>query len=191
MTTISTPCPEDWNAMAPGAVGRRCDRCARVVIDLTRVRPSEAVAVLHGGRDGDRVCIRARATTDGRVLLPRARRRLLTNGIAAVLALTTAGCGVPPESAQPLTMHPVSGPDMNKASHPAPFSPTPHDTGLEDPCPDEGPAIGNCVDQVIMGEADVEDPARTIMGDIALPPPPGIPISFPSRIEPPNPRTNG
>jgi len=91
---ISTPCAADWNSMRPNAGGRHCSLCAKTVVDLTCLAPAERdielarIATLI--QAGTRVCIRTPATRDGRVL--SASRRILTGGMAAMLAMTVAGC---------------------------------------------------------------------------------------------------
>ena len=89
---IVSPCAADWNAMTPTTVGRHCAACGKDVVDLTCLSPLERTAALEritrdivGGRQ---VCVRASATSDGWLTY----RRLLTNGIAAMLAMTFSGC---------------------------------------------------------------------------------------------------
>src|SRR4051812_14945111 len=93
---IPKPCHEDWNAMTPATQGRHCASCDKTVVDVTRMRPVEAVRFLgelrSGLPKGGEVCVRAHADPSGRLLMPSATRRLLTNGLAAVIAMTIAGC---------------------------------------------------------------------------------------------------
>ena len=91
---ITTPCAAEWNSMSPVAGGRHCSLCAKTVIDLTCLGAAERdtelsrIAILVRG--GNRVCIRTSATRDGRVL--SASRRILSGGMAAMLAMAVAGC---------------------------------------------------------------------------------------------------
>ncbi len=95
---IPTPCQEDWDQMTPTGAGRQCERCALTVTDLTVMSAPAARAVLaqvqqvHAESATTRVCLRADTDRGGRILLPGITRRLLTNGLAAVLAMTVAGC---------------------------------------------------------------------------------------------------
>ena len=95
---IASPCHESWEGMTPDGRGRHCASCAKTVVDVTAMSPGDARAFVADelpariGR-GDRVCVRAHADARGRLLRPGARRYLLTNGLAAVLAVTMAGCG--------------------------------------------------------------------------------------------------
>ena len=91
---ITSPCAAEWNSMSPVAGGRHCSLCAKTVIDLTCLGAAERetelsrIAILVRG--GTRVCIRTPATRDGRVL--SASRRILSSGMAAMLAMAVAGC---------------------------------------------------------------------------------------------------
>lgn len=105
---ITSPCAADWNAMSPVSGGRHCSLCAKTVVDLTCLAPSqhevELARIATLVQAGKRVCIRTSATRDGRVL--SASRRILTGGMAAMLAMTVAGCQ---DSGTSLTSDPVSG----------------------------------------------------------------------------------
>ena len=95
---IASPCHESWDGMTPDGRGRHCASCAKTVVDVTAMTPNAARAFVEGELPariarGDRVCVRAHADTRGRLLRPGVRRYLLTNGLAAVLAMTVTGCG--------------------------------------------------------------------------------------------------
>ena len=111
---ITSPCAAEWNSMSPTAGGRHCSLCAKTVIDLTCLgaaeRDIELVRIATLVQAGSRVCIRAPATRDGRVL--STSRRILSGGMAAMLAMTVAGCqgaGSEPTAGQsdvePVPMH--------------------------------------------------------------------------------------
>ncbi len=113
--------------MIPGQRGRHCASCGKAVIDLTRMERSEAVRFLDQAADelrgGVRVCIRANVDRTGRVRAPSNTRRLLTNGLAAVIAMTLAGChgdglGLPAPTATA-----VGTTDGATIAHDAPSSP--------------------------------------------------------------------
>ena len=91
---ITSPCAAEWNNMSPVAGGRHCSLCAKTVIDLTCLgaaeRDTELARIATLVQAGSRVCIRAAATRDGRVL--SASRRILSGGMAAMLAMSVAGC---------------------------------------------------------------------------------------------------
>jgi hypothetical protein len=97
MPRISNPCHEDWSKMTPDDRGRHCAACAKTVVDVTAMPYAAAQAYLAGlnQRQGERshehVCVRA--FSDGRGRLTGTRHRLLTNALAAMLAMTVAGCG--------------------------------------------------------------------------------------------------
>lgn len=96
MLRIPEPCPESWNAMTPAGDGRHCAKCNKVVADVTQMRPAAAVLFLGEMRagllSGQQACVRANVDRSGRLLAPGVTRRLLTNGLAAVIAVTMAGC---------------------------------------------------------------------------------------------------
>ncbi|MBA2480468.1 MAG: hypothetical protein H0V44_07380 [Planctomycetes bacterium] len=91
---ISKPCHEHWDGMTPATGGRHCDACAKTVVDLTAMAPPAADALLRTLGDrlatdpGSQVCVRARLDPRGRL----AGGRLLTNALAAMLAVAVSGC---------------------------------------------------------------------------------------------------
>ncbi len=98
---IPSPCHEDWNAMSPDRHGRHCASCDRVVVDVAAMNGAEASVFLAGAdaalARGERVCVHARLDTRGKVVVPspsiaRGRARLLTNALAAMLAMSISGC---------------------------------------------------------------------------------------------------
>jgi hypothetical protein len=160
MTTlhIPKPCHENWDAMTPQERGRHCDVCDKTVVDVTRMRPSEGRRFLGKLRDdlaaGAHVCVRAHADAAGKLLAPSATRRLLTNGLAAVLAVAMAGCH-------------GSGPSVGQAQ-PAPTTQTqpaqqqPIQQQAQQPTP-------------MMGEPVANTPESCITGDVAVTPTPIVP----------------
>jgi hypothetical protein len=94
---IPKPCHEDWERMSPNQRGRHCAVCDKTVVDVTRMTPSAgrtfiAEELPRRLAAGAHLCVRAHADLRGRLLAPGITRRLLTNGLAAVLAMTIAGC---------------------------------------------------------------------------------------------------
>ncbi|MBA2481176.1 MAG: hypothetical protein H0V44_10985 [Planctomycetes bacterium] len=94
---IPKPCHEDWAAMHPNERGRHCASCDKTVVDVTRMGVGQVRAFMSDLQRtlpaGAQVCVRAYADPRGRLIAPSAARRLLTNGLAAMLAMTMAGCG--------------------------------------------------------------------------------------------------
>ena len=92
---IADPCHESWDAMTPNRQGRHCASCDKTVVDVTAMAPTEARTYLNQElparvQRGERVCVRALADRKGRLLRGGVTRRLLTNGLAAVLAMAMA-----------------------------------------------------------------------------------------------------
>lgn len=130
---IGSPCHEDWEAMAPTAHGRHCATCAKTVIDVAGMSPGEArhfLALLPERiARGDRVCVQAHTTADGRLRGASARRYLLTNGMAAILAMSAFGCAEPakqnaPDAGSAMSARPSGAADPIPASDPL-AAPTP------------------------------------------------------------------
>jgi len=98
MTTfqIPTPCAADWNGMNPSGDGRHCATCGTTVVDLLSVTPIEEQRLLARMTRqidaGARICVHARTNGDGFLMPPPRRRRLLTNGLAGIMAVAIAGC---------------------------------------------------------------------------------------------------
>jgi hypothetical protein len=91
MMHISEPCHEAWDAMTPNTQGRHCDACVKTVIDVTSMEPVQAHHFLQRElperlAQGEQLCVRAAADRKHRLLRPG--QRLLTNGVAAILAMT-------------------------------------------------------------------------------------------------------
>ena len=143
---IDSPCAADWNDMRPVSGGRHCSLCAKNVVDLTCLAPAardtELARITARVQAGERICIRAPATRDGRLLSHS--RRILSGGMAAMLAMTMAGC----QGSGPETSATTNDPEKIDG---APVSTTP-------------------VEQCIKGEAKVQ-PAimgKMRMGDVAM-----------------------
>lgn len=136
MTTlrIASPCHESWDAMTPNRHGRHCAACDKTVVDVTALDPAPAREYLRQELPirlarGERVCVRAHADRSGRLLRPGVTRRLLTNGLAAVLAVTAAGfAGFGPDlgaaevETPPPTTEPLPGRMGEIAVMPAPLT---------------------------------------------------------------------
>ena len=110
---IATPCHADWNQMSKVGVDRHCSACNHLVFDLTPLAPAALRSRMNTIADtvanGGRVCIRGRLDRDGMLA---GSRRVLTGGMAVILAMTIAGCqGDGPEIARdPATTAAVAEP---------------------------------------------------------------------------------
>ena len=154
---IASPCHESWEGMTPDGHGRHCAICAKTVVDVTAMSPSAGrtfVATELPTRlaAGERVCVRAHADARGRLLRPGARRYLLTNGLAAVLAVTLAGCGQAASS--PVVVGDVYEPAAK------PNEPTPA-TRTGEPAPAEEPGLMGGMGLPMPGEVTPVEPERT------------------------------
>lgn len=98
---ISSPCAADWNAMTPAAAGRHCAECGKDVVDLTCLSPTARSVALKRIESavvsGRRVCVRSPVDAHGRLISSQSmghdlRRRVLTGGMAALLAMAMTGC---------------------------------------------------------------------------------------------------
>ena len=98
---IAKPCHEDWERMTAQDRGRHCDACDKTVIDVTAMTPGDSARYLSTLAEitatGQRVCVRAQVSKSGAIRPNWSTQRLLTNGIAAVLAMTVAGCSGDPD----------------------------------------------------------------------------------------------
>ncbi|WAS95553.1 hypothetical protein [Nannocystis punicea] len=110
---LARPCDADWSAMPGDEVRRFCSACAREVMDLSRMRAEEALAVL-GPQLGERVCVRYEVDRRGAVRFadppaPPRRSPLLAGAtLATAIAAGCTGHGedgretVPPDAASEL-----------------------------------------------------------------------------------------
>ena len=93
---ISSPCAADWNAMTPAAAGRHCAECGKNVVDLTCLAPAARDSALKrlelAVATGRSICVRTPASNDGQIAGRSLHRRVLTGGMATILAMTMAGC---------------------------------------------------------------------------------------------------
>ena len=93
---IPNPCRESWDGMTPTAGGRHCASCNHAVIDLTAMPVAAGQRVLNEVKRAathnqqPRTCVRGHVDPRGRIVV--GHRRLLTQGLAAMLACTLAGC---------------------------------------------------------------------------------------------------
>lgn len=191
---INKPCHENWDAMTPNERGRHCASCNKTVVDLTAMPPAQAATYMTDlGKQlqsGHHVCVRAHADTNGRLLKPGARKLLLTNGLAAILAMTLSGCGDhldsgaqnPPQ--QGTTQQPPTR--MGAVANPHPMLgapvPTPPRAMMGDVCEPPPATMGEpeaCPTEV-MGQ--VVEPPRELMGKVAAPAIKGE-VSAPSQVE--------
>ncbi len=95
IVNIPIVCNENWEGMTSDGGGRFCDRCQTTVHDLTAMGPGQAdrfLKVLPARlAGGEHLCVRANAGPDGRLVPTSRSRRLLNNGMAAMLAMAFAG----------------------------------------------------------------------------------------------------
>ncbi len=187
---IATPCHENWEAMTAHGQGRHCAACAKTVVDIAAMSPSQARRVLRQELPeriarGERVCVRAPADASGRLKPGRAKRYLLTNGLAAILAMAAYGCstgnqaesgggpagqqpqqGIPQQPVQPQQQQQQQQPLMGAIAPPPPHGPV----------VEPQPLMGKVAAQSIRGEVSVVEPQPQpvgepmVMGDIAQPP---------------------
>ncbi|MBA3684284.1 MAG: hypothetical protein H0W72_03480 [Planctomycetes bacterium] len=178
---IASPCHERWDGMTPDGQGRHCASCAKTVVDVSTMAPSQADRFLRMElperiAQGEHVCVRSAADAAGRLRRSRAKRYLLTNGLAAIIAMSAYGCGgdQQPTVAQPTThtqQQPVSDPPPPMGS-PAPI------VDPEPTSPEMGKVAMPIQGEVHMGAVaprerapvtptPVEDPA--VMGDVCVP----------------------
>ncbi len=178
---ILSPCAADWNAMTPTDGGRHCAACDKEVVDLTCLVPAQRVAEMQRIQAqvarGRHVCVRAHATHDGWLTT----RRVLSNGIAAMLAMSMAGCqgDGPTTATTPTQQGTEAAPKAGQVSAPPAQRPTPPTPAplLGSPQPDPV-RMGKPVmpsPPVRMGEAVAPTPVRPTaprveMGDVRLAP---------------------
>lgn len=86
---ILNPCSEDYAAMDGPAQRRFCDRCDKHVHDLSAMTEPEAKALLDGRAPGQRLCVRYRCGTDGRIAF---RPTVLEAAFVALASLAVAAC---------------------------------------------------------------------------------------------------
>jgi hypothetical protein len=114
---IAEPCHEPWTAMTPNREGRHCATCDKTVVDVSAMAPRAARAYLDRELParlarGERVCVRAQADGSGRLLRPGVTRRMLTNGLALMLAAAggLAALGAAEEEPRPPMMGKIAAP---------------------------------------------------------------------------------
>ena len=142
---IASPCHENWNTMTPRDAGRHCLACDQVVVDLTGLKTAERrdrmSQISSAITSGKRVCVRGRLDRDGMLA---GSRRVLTGGMAMILAMTIAGCQ-------------GDGPDVQRKNQPDPD--TQQTMGL---VPAPQPVVKPDVAQGF--------PSRVMQGEVAVPP---------------------
>ena len=173
MVTIASPCHEDWNGMTPRTSGRHCAACDQVVVDLTDLGTAErrerlktiAATVATGGR----VCVRGRIERDGALA---GSRRVLTAGVAVILAMTIAGCqgdGPAVEPRQdPTTQQPTRGVEQGDVAEPPRVLMGEMEAPVRGQVVEPTPVMGAmCAPETMQGKvvAPQADPAPTPDGD--------------------------
>ncbi|MBA3710729.1 MAG: hypothetical protein H0W83_18135 [Planctomycetes bacterium] len=159
---IPSPCHEDWSRMAPNERGRHCASCDKTVVDVTRMAPQAGANYLRRLPGelaaGAKVCVHAHADARGRLLSP-VTRRLLTNGLATVLAMTIAGCnGHGPE---------VQNPQNQQQSQ---LQNQPQNQQPTQPSPQQMRTMGEPVAAMPGGVTCDPPPQVTTKGDVAVTP---------------------
>jgi len=178
---IPEPCHEDWGRMSPAERGRHCAVCDKTVVDLSDRSSGEARALLdaaaaRAGAGGKLdLCARVRVDRSRRLLLGRARRYVLSNALAAMLAWGATACaGDLPSVSQgdpAPEQNQAQSQIQNQTQHPEELPPVPGGIAVEPPpAPPPQP--------VKMGEIQVE------MGDVCVPPVEQTPEPV-SEFEPP------
>ena len=180
---IATPCHEAWDRMAPRDAGRHCAVCDKTVVDLAALpvaaRRERVAALTREARQGARLCVRGVVERDGALA---GSRRVLTGGMAVLLAMTLAGCmGDGPEveqraAAEVPTIEPA---ELREAVRPVP------PTRIAPDQPDRvAEASPDKAEQHAMGEMEVPPPVEpvlemdpiftphAIMGGVSVCPPP-------------------
>ncbi|HYE07612.1 MAG TPA: hypothetical protein VEL07_18990 [Planctomycetota bacterium] len=173
---IATPCHEDWSGMTPNGPGRHCASCDKTVVDLTALTPAASSVAMVGLADrvraGEHLCVRAHADASGGLRATRARRRLLTNGMAAMLAMAMAsgltGCGGGDQ--------PGAATTGQVQQDPEPVDPHPRETMGEmrvpDPVPEPAVEPQPVAVEPLMGAVAAPEPVEAdpaIMGDVCVP----------------------
>lgn len=77
------PCPEDWEAMTGDARARRCERCERVVHELSE-RSAAEIELLTARAAGERLCVRYRVDAQGQVVTRTSERGRLVGLLAGL-----------------------------------------------------------------------------------------------------------
>ncbi len=98
MFKINEPCHEDWEQMSESERGRHCAVCDKQVVDFTKMTEAQSLEMLNKAKaESDScdtgICGRVHADPQGHLRFKQNKRRLLTDGMAAMLALSVlAGC---------------------------------------------------------------------------------------------------
>lgn len=168
---IAKPCHENWEVMTQEQRGRHCSVCKKTVVDIAAMPTGEAVRFMHDlGKklrqpNAPSVCVRAPSNGRGGLLRPSAKRYLLTNGLAAILAMSISGCSA----------HSGSNPQSNQGHQqvqqgttmPTQIDPQPM---MGSPAPIEmGDAIAPAPVENIKGEVAVPEPRVIELGKVAAP----------------------
>lgn len=96
---ITSPCDEPWDAMTPRDGGRYCDRCEKVVIDLSVLSRAQAEQKIRAVQAPE-VCVRLAFDRLGDVVFqkpPPARAPHWARGLVLASALTAASACTEPE----------------------------------------------------------------------------------------------
>lgn len=94
---IPEPCHENWDEMTAQDQGRYCAVCDKVVVDMTAMDADEMTQILEMSRAQSSdpcqtgVCAQVHTDKQGKII-PARKHRLLTDAMAAMLAVSLWGC---------------------------------------------------------------------------------------------------
>jgi hypothetical protein len=120
---IVQPCGEDWSGMRADGDGRRCERCATTVVDLSAMTEAQAKrTIARGARAGGELCVRYRRDADGEVRFaaepPRRGSRAVALGLGLLSVICASGAAHADNSVPPCGSGDGSKPPVQQPSQP-------------------------------------------------------------------------